>query len=164
MIIGSKIVLAVFFMLVLLHECITMVMAPLLSRRISKLSNFNTDVALWEYELWGPCSRGHKQHGQVKTNSVYPETAKVKVAQLSVKSGHAVRWSLQLFSSCQSLLLISAHLEDVLTYFGWSPTGPFDYEQPVLIVMIKRGSDPSVPFSRPSSLAPCQTFCGCLWR
>ena len=91
----------------------------------------------WE----GQYSRGNVlQRTRVKTHRrLYPEKkAKVKVAQLSIKSAHAVRWSLKLFSLCQSLFLISAHLEDVLTYLGRAHAVPFDYKQPVLIVMIKR--------------------------
>lgn len=74
-----------------------------------------------------------------ETNTAHPEkNAKVNAAQPSLKSAHAVRRSLKLFSSCHSLLLISARLQDVLTQFGWAHAEPFDYKQPLLIVLIKR--------------------------
>lgn len=114
----------------------------------------------------GQYSHGNMlQFAQVRTNILYSgKKAKVKVAQLSIKSARAVRWSLKLFSSCQSWFLISAHLEDVLTYLGWAHAVPFDYKQPVLIVMIKRDLTHQCPSLKQSSLSPCQTFCGCSRR
>lgn len=84
------------------------------------------------------------------------KTAVVKVVQVSIKSPHAVRWGPKLFCSCQSLFLISAHFEDVLTYIGWAHAVPFDYKQTGADCDDRKRLDPSVPFSHQSPFIPRQ--------
>lgn len=100
--------------------------------------NLNIDTACWARRVRS-INPGTRAISPGEINIVYPgRKAMVKVAQPSIKPAHAVRWSLKLFPSCQSLFLISAHLENALTHFGWAHAVPFDYKQLVLIVMIKR--------------------------
>lgn len=129
-------------------------------------------VFLFWFKYWQSTARG-KMEKSIKpwacavVYSKFKQTLQKsygKVAQLSMRSSHAVRWSFKLLSLCQSLFVISAHLEDVLTCFGWAHAVPFDYKQAELIVMIKRDLThryPSLIRARSYLASLSVDVCGC---
>lgn len=80
---------------------------------------------------------GVGQRHQIEWKKIYTSSGRLTEKQHCYRHNiYRLRWSFKLF--CQSLILISAHWEDVLTYISWAHAVPFDYIPPALIVLIKR--------------------------